>query len=95
MSWKVRRASAKLLSAVISTRSELVTELFSRVAPVVISRFKEREESVRVDVLHAFVALVRQVKENDDVLNRFFFFLVFCVCVCVLSGRNIFVKYSF
>lgn len=61
VSWKVRRASAKLLSAVISTRSELVTELFSRVAPVVISRFKEREESVRVDVLHAFVALVRQV----------------------------------
>ncbi|KAI9318295.1 Cullin-associated NEDD8-dissociated protein 1 [Zopfochytrium polystomum] len=61
MSWKVRRAAAKLLSSVISTRSELVSELLANVAPALIARFKEREESVRVEVLSTFNALIRQV----------------------------------
>ena len=34
--------------------------LCQNVAPVLISRFKEREESVRVDILNTFITLIRQ-----------------------------------
>ncbi|RKO89386.1 armadillo-type protein [Blyttiomyces helicus] len=60
MSWKVRRASSKLIASVISTRPELLEELFKTVSPVLISRLKEREESVRVDIFNTYIALVRQ-----------------------------------
>ncbi|KAI7858974.1 armadillo-type protein [Circinella umbellata] len=60
MSWKVRRSSTKLLAAVIETRSDLLQSLYETVAPALINRFKEREESVRADVLLTFIALLRQ-----------------------------------
>ncbi|KAJ3415435.1 Cullin-associated NEDD8-dissociated protein 1 [Chytridiales sp. JEL 0842] len=60
MSWKVRRASSKLLVSIINTRSELITFFFKKTAPVLINRFKEREESVRIDILSTFIALIRQ-----------------------------------
>jgi len=40
MSWKVRRAAAKCLEAVISTKRELLAELYTVVSPALISRFK-------------------------------------------------------
>ncbi|KAJ1553245.1 Cullin-associated NEDD8-dissociated protein 2, partial [Cladochytrium tenue] len=61
VSWKVRRTSAKLLASIISTRSDLISEFFSELAPTLITRFKEREESVRVEVFQSFIALIRQV----------------------------------
>ncbi|KAI8351419.1 armadillo-type protein [Mortierella sp. GBAus27b] len=60
MSWKVRRTSAKLLSAIIGTRQDLLGQLYTSVAPSLINRFKEREETVRVEVLQTFIALLRQ-----------------------------------
>lgn len=60
MSWKVRRSASKVLSAIIETRSDLLQQLYQAVAPALINRFKEREESVRVDVLQTFIALLRQ-----------------------------------
>ncbi|KAJ3295312.1 Cullin-associated NEDD8-dissociated protein 1 [Borealophlyctis nickersoniae] len=60
VSWKVRRASSKLLASVIDTRPELLVDLLNTVAPALTARFQEREESVRVDVLGTFIALVRQ-----------------------------------
>lgn len=60
MSWKVRRASCKVLNAVINTRPELMQLFYDKVAPALISRFKEREESVKGDVFVAFVALLKQ-----------------------------------
>ncbi|CAJ0833196.1 8495_t:CDS:10 [Entrophospora sp. SA101] len=56
----VRRASLKLLSAVIATRHELLSYFYQKVAPVLVSRFREREESVRVDDLQTFIVLLRQ-----------------------------------
>ncbi|KAI8337575.1 armadillo-type protein [Chlamydoabsidia padenii] len=60
MSWKVRRAATKLLSSVIETRSDLLMQLYKTVVPSLINRFCEREESVRADILHAFITLLRQ-----------------------------------
>ncbi|KAG2206299.1 hypothetical protein INT47_007313 [Mucor saturninus] len=60
MSWKVRRSASKVLSAIIETRSDLLQQLYESVAPALISRFKEREESVRADILQTFITLLRQ-----------------------------------
>ncbi|KAF8982329.1 Cullin-associated NEDD8-dissociated protein 1 [Entomortierella lignicola] len=60
MSWKVRRTSAKLLSAIIGTRQDLLGQLYSSIAPSLINRFKEREETVRVEILQTFITLLRQ-----------------------------------
>lgn len=40
MSWKVRRAAAKCLEAVVSSRRELLPELYKIVSPALILRFK-------------------------------------------------------
>ncbi|XP_046614715.1 cullin-associated NEDD8-dissociated protein 1 [Neodiprion virginianus] len=62
MSWKVRRAAAKCLEAVVSTRRELLPELYKVVSPALITRFKEREENVKCDIFHAYIALLKQTK---------------------------------
>ncbi|ORX91195.1 Cullin-associated NEDD8-dissociated protein 1 [Basidiobolus meristosporus CBS 931.73] len=60
ISWKVRRSASKVFSAIISTRHELLPKLYETVAPALIARFKEREETVRVDILQTFITLLRQ-----------------------------------
>ncbi|KAF2453570.1 armadillo-type protein [Lineolata rhizophorae] len=66
-SWKVRRCAAKVLSAIVTTRSDedLLEDatLYERVAPILISRFKEREESVRLEVLSTLSLLIRRTSE--------------------------------
>ena len=42
MSWKVRRAAAKCLSAVIATRHEMLSDFYRVVSPALIQRFKGR-----------------------------------------------------
>ncbi|CAG8725492.1 18074_t:CDS:10 [Gigaspora margarita] len=80
ISWKVRRSSSKLLASIIGTRHELLSQLYTNVAPALVSRFKEREESVRVDILQTFIVLLRQThvyggegyipRENDHEPKR-------------------------
>lgn len=60
VSWKIRRSAAKVIAAVIGTRNELLVEAYKTAAPVLISRFGEREESVRLEILTAFEALLKQ-----------------------------------
>lgn len=62
MSWKVRRSSVKCLEAIISSRRDLLVELYGSVGPTLVSRFKEREENVKNDIFLAFVALLRQTR---------------------------------
>eukprot|EP00842_Homolaphlyctis_polyrhiza_P001883 jgi/Hompol1/2696/HPOL_003002-RA len=60
VSWKVRRSAARLLTSLISTRPDMLPYFYSNVAPLLIRRFSEREETVRTDVLNTFTALLQQ-----------------------------------
>ncbi|GAC93832.1 HEAT repeat containing protein [Pseudozyma hubeiensis SY62] len=62
MSWKVRRASAKVLNAALTSRPELLAQNVGSVAPVLVARFSEREESVRLEILDTFLALLKQMQ---------------------------------
>jgi cullin-associated NEDD8-dissociated protein 1 len=37
-------------------------EHYGTVAPLLLSRFKEREESVKIDIFHAYEALLKQTR---------------------------------
>jgi cullin-associated NEDD8-dissociated protein 1 len=62
-SWKVRRCAAKVANVLILTRSngDLLEDgtLYRTVAPALVGRFKEREETVRLEVLGALALLIR------------------------------------
>ncbi|KAF1982429.1 TIP120-domain-containing protein [Aulographum hederae CBS 113979] len=63
-SWKVRRSAAKVLYTLISTRSngDLLDDgtLYNHVAPSLVDRFGEREDSVRLEVLSTLALLIRK-----------------------------------
>ena len=70
ISWKVRRCSAKLLSTVVRTRAGDLLEdgtLYRVVAPILVDRFTEREENVRLEVLATTTVLVRKTGESASV----------------------------
>lgn len=58
-SWKVRRASVRCIHAIISAQLIPPKELSSVFGPFLVSRFKEREETVKLDVFAAFGDLLR------------------------------------
>lgn len=59
-SYKIRRSATKLLAAVIGTRPELLTAIYKDISPVLISRFGDREENVRLEVWSTYVTLLKQ-----------------------------------
>ncbi|XP_030163305.1 cullin-associated NEDD8-dissociated protein 2 [Lynx canadensis] len=62
MSWKVRRAAAKCMAALIGSRPDLLSDFHCTLAPALIHRFKEREENVKADVFGAYIVLLRQTR---------------------------------
>ncbi|XP_048426960.1 cullin-associated NEDD8-dissociated protein 1 isoform X3 [Pyrus x bretschneideri] len=60
VSWKVRRAAAKCLSALIVSRPEMLSKLYGEACPKLIDRFREREENVKMDVFNTFIELLQQ-----------------------------------
>ncbi|XP_036037968.1 cullin-associated NEDD8-dissociated protein 2 isoform X2 [Onychomys torridus] len=62
MSWKVRRAAAKCMAALISSRPDLLPDFHCTLAPVLIRRFKEREENVKADIFGAYIKLLRHTR---------------------------------
>ncbi|KAL2870676.1 putative cullin binding protein CanA [Aspergillus lucknowensis] len=74
MSWKVRRCAAKLLYTVISTygrgRALDDASLYQQIAPALITRFtKEREESVKLELVSTMDALVRKTGEGSMIIT--------------------------
>ena len=61
VSWKVRRAAAKCLQAIIESYPDLLKDIYSKAASALIGRFKEREENVKSDIFQTFVELVKQI----------------------------------
>lgn len=59
-SYKIRRSATKLLASVIGTRPELLTTLYKEVSPVLISRFGDREDTVRLEVWSTYGILLKQ-----------------------------------
>ena len=60
--WKVRRAAAKVLSSLILSRPDRLPELLPVLLPALITRFREREENVKMDVFATFNDLLAQAR---------------------------------
>ncbi|NXL85292.1 CAND1 protein, partial [Alectura lathami] len=69
ISWKVRRAAAKCLEAVVSSRHDLLQDFYKTLSPVLISRFKEREENVKADIFSAYISLLKQTLPTQSWLH--------------------------
>ncbi|KAK9816878.1 hypothetical protein WJX72_006469 [[Myrmecia] bisecta] len=61
MSWKVRRAAAKALSAILTSYPDLLADLYPQASPLLLARFREREENVKMDIFNTFMDLVRGI----------------------------------
>jgi cullin-associated NEDD8-dissociated protein 1 len=58
-SWKVRKAAVKVIGAILSSRPDQIALLYdSSYVDVIVSRFKEREENVRLDIINFITNLV-------------------------------------
>jgi cullin-associated NEDD8-dissociated protein 1 len=61
-SWKVRRSSLKVLSAMLHSMPERLGQLYDIFASIVVDRLKEREENVRLEVFTTFGEMVKATK---------------------------------
>ncbi|KAG8804388.1 hypothetical protein FRC16_008910 [Serendipita sp. 398] len=68
-SYKIRRSATKVLAAVIGTRPELLSKIYQTVSPVLISRFGDREESVKVEVWATYMVLLNQTSVYSGTLG--------------------------
>ncbi|NWQ60243.1 CAND1 protein, partial [Neopipo cinnamomea] len=69
ISWKVRRAAAKCLEAIVSSRHDLLQDFYTTLSPALISRFKEREENVKADIFSAYISLLKQTLPTQSWLH--------------------------
>jgi cullin-associated NEDD8-dissociated protein 1 len=64
-SWKVRRAAIKTLEAIIVSRPEMLRTLYQKYAKAIVSRFKERDDNVKCNVLEAFEQLLKSTVVSE------------------------------
>jgi cullin-associated NEDD8-dissociated protein 1 len=60
LSWKVRKAAARILAALIRAYPSALASFYDKVAKALISRFAEDEDNVRMEVLSTFLVLLHQ-----------------------------------
>ncbi|GMR57113.1 hypothetical protein PMAYCL1PPCAC_27308 [Pristionchus mayeri] len=61
LSWKVRRAAAKAIEAMIETRKDDQLHLTTAFGPLLIARLKEREDNVRNDIFSVYSAIMKRL----------------------------------
>eukprot|EP01022_Parablepharisma_sp_SALTPOND_P017577 TRINITY_DN282_c0_g2_i1.p1 TRINITY_DN282_c0_g2~~TRINITY_DN282_c0_g2_i1.p1 ORF type:complete len:1310 (+),score=174.23 TRINITY_DN282_c0_g2_i1:9683-13612(+) len=64
-SWKVRKASAKLLATIVKYRNDKVKPMYDRVITMLVSRLEEREESIKCEILSIFTDMVKGIVVGD------------------------------
>lgn len=69
-SYKIRRSATKLLAAVIHTRPDLLSSILRDISPVLISRFGDREQTVRLEVWATYSTLLSQVSTYGGPLTK-------------------------
>ncbi|KAH9579592.1 Cullin-associated NEDD8-dissociated protein 1 [Schistosoma haematobium] len=67
VSWKVRRAAARGLEAIILVFTEMTANFYVSIAPLLIKQFNEREESVRLSIFSCLSALLRQTRLTSTI----------------------------
>ncbi len=71
-SWKVRRGAVKVLAAAIAFKPQKLAYFYQKCGDFLISRFREREENVRIEVIQCFGTLVKGTLveiDSDKVKN--------------------------
>ena len=72
ISWKVRRAAAKCVAAIVTARPDLLVEFYTTVSPVLITRFKGwLIVVVVVVVIVVFVCLEREETVKSDIFQAY------------------------
>lgn len=79
MSWKVRRAAAKCLDAVVSTRHEMLPEFYRSVSPALVCRFKVPSNPAVTSLL--------TVTSHPPSLHHILF-LVLCFILVILAAKR-------
>jgi hypothetical protein len=62
VSWKVRRASAKCIEAIITHRHDYLYQNYQTFGKLLIKRMKEREDNVKQDIMNAYMGLIRETR---------------------------------
>jgi len=76
-SWKVRRVAAKVLGSVVATRPDLLDSFYNEFADLLIARFRERIESVRLEIMNTFMGMLSGAGVSHSLTTtRYFFFLL-------------------
>lgn len=65
-SWKVRRAAARTIEAVIGSRPELLRTIYEQHARSIVARFKERDDNVKCNVLEVFQQLLKSTQSQSS-----------------------------
>lgn len=63
-SWKVRKAAIKVITAIVVARPDMLQRLYDDYIEQIVGRFKEREENVRLDVLHCLGCMLQSSLVN-------------------------------
>ena len=75
-SWKVRRGATKLIYTIIHVYDDMLLSddsiLYDKIAPALIARLKEREESVRLEILKTISCLMRKATKKIGVAGKIY-----------------------
>eukprot|EP00944_MAST-04C_sp_MAST-4C-sp1_P000660 g660.t1 len=69
-SWKVRRAAIKVVRAFVVSRPELLVKFFGQCSTALLERFKEREDSVKLDIINCYEDLLRTLVVASNVISQ-------------------------